>query len=170
MSLDLLSLPCFMFGSPILCTYCGDPPTDREHVIPVCYQRSHRKQRLESNGPLTWACGPCNCKLSDRWFESFDERCRWLRDKLSDKAKAVEWKESELRQLDHGLQGYVRRDRNRRIWQRNRADWYESRDYWLNIENLQWALDGFNPRNPSVKFLADYFRCSLSNVKQAIYR
>lgn len=167
---ELPALPAFSFGSPILCTYCGDPPADRDHVIPVAFQRTHARQRFEANGPLTWACKSCNSRLHSQWFDSFDARCRWVRDRLNIKAKAVEWSNDEINRLGHSLQSYVRNDRAQRIWQRNRADWYESRDYWLNIENLQWAMSGFNPNNPGVKFLADYFRCSLGNVKQSLYR
>lgn len=163
-------LPKFKFGNPNCCAYCGDPPSGRDHVIPVSFQHLRKDQRNATNGPTTWACQPCNSKLGANWFDDFDDRCRWIRDRIDSAVKPVVWHDYELAKLDYGLRIYIKSESARRLWQRSRADWYESRDYWLNIENLQWQLAEFNPSNPGFLFLESYFRRTIQFLKEQLYK
>lgn len=161
------NLPYFRFGNDSVCTYCGDPATERDHVIPVIFQHNHDQQRGTINGPITYACHRCNCSLGSHWFDTFSERCRWLSDRIVDGGVTVTWHGWEMAWLDHTLRSYVKKRRNYRKWQAERADWYESRDYWLNIENLQWELQIHSASNP---FLKNYFALTLRNLKQRLYK
>lgn len=162
-------LPKFQFGNPNHCTYCGDTPSGMDHVIPVVYQHTQDQSRFESNGPTTWACHSCNGQLSSNWFDDFDGRCRWITDRLDTTVKPIHWASYELTHLDYGLRKFIGSENARRRWQRARADWYESRDYWLNLENLQWKLAEFHPGNPGLKFLNGYFSKTLQLLKELIY-
>lgn len=90
-----------------------------------------------------------------------------MRDRIVSVRLEILWHAWEMVPLDHGLQSYIRRDQNYRKWQRTRADWYESRDYWLNIENLQWELDGCSARNP---FINAYFGSTIRFLKEQLYK
>lgn len=164
--LILSQLPNFKFGNETICTYCGDKASGRDHVIPVRYQHLHDQSRGRSNGPITFACQRCNSKLGANWFDTFDERCRWMRDKIASIGLEVLWHKWELAKLDYNLQRSIQYTQNYRKWQRERADWYESRDYWLNIENLQWRLEERSASNP---FLREYFGTTLRFLKEFLY-
>lgn len=41
-------------------------------------------------------------------------------------------------QLTGTLRSYVENDSRRRLWIQTRADWYDSTDYWRNLESLEW--------------------------------
>lgn len=162
-------LPTFRFGNSNTCTYCGDRPQALDHVIPVSFQRTHDGARKSSNGPLTWSCNLCNGLLGANWFDSFDDRCRFVVDRLEYVTAPLEWQSFELAHLDYGLRQGIKYENNRRKWLRYRAQWYGSRDYWLNLENLQWLLESCKTDNPGWTFLAGYFRHSTKGVQQTLY-
>lgn|SRR5438128_1757553 len=142
-----ISLPHFIIGSINCCVYCGDPANVYDHLIPVSYQQLSRRRFYASRlGPKAWACNSCNQKLSNRLFDTFDLRCRFIRDWLNDQAKPIQWNQKEIAQLvDYKLKTFIHHQRSLRRWLRFRADWYESKDYLLNLESIQWqhgALHG----------------------------
>jgi hypothetical protein len=50
------------------------------------------------------------------------------------------WAEHEIMQLDNNLASIVRMEQTRRLWLRGRADWFQSREYCLNIEAIAFEL------------------------------
>jgi len=129
-------LPFFRIGQGRDCCYCGDPATCRDHVVPVSFQTliPRRKGTRIRFGPTAAACFDCNAGLSDRFFNSFDARCQFARDRLAKRAKPIHWSEAELNKLDYKLQTYARRSTQLYKWMRGRADWYESADYFRNLD------------------------------------
>lgn len=159
-------LPVFTFGNTARCTYCGDPAVERDHVIPVSYQSVHEKNRTSGNGPLTWACSDCNQALSNRYFDTFLARCEWAKWRLECKVKPIEWHNREIRELDHSLRDFVRTEAKKRLWMRNRADFFESRDFILNIENLAWEMQCRRPDTIGTTFLFSYFSSTLRLIAE----
>lgn len=159
-------IPHFDFGSPTTCTYCGDDANATDHVIAVSYQKSGRRKPSDRHGygPVTYCCISCNSILSNKWFNGFEERCRHVSTSLNRHATAVQWTNKEIAKVDYSLQGYLEHERNKRLWYRYRADWFQSKDFFLNIEQLRYepALDRFSPVYNEA--LADYFRSTLAFI------
>lgn len=162
-----IGLPSFFFGNERVCTYCGDPADGIDHIIPFAYQRSGKRTAAfkVQGGPRTGCCKYCNSIKGDRHFLSFDECCRDIRDRLDDEASPVVWSMREIRKLDYTLRTYVEQQRRRRLWLRGRADWYESRNFLLNLESLLWVpfLEKGNLKYD--KFLGNYFEYTIAFVK-----
>lgn len=53
----------------VSCTYCDDAATCWDHVIPYS---------LDPNGPLTPSCQPCNLILSNKVFNSLEDRKKYV--------------------------------------------------------------------------------------------
>lgn len=160
-------MPTFHFGCPKFCTYCGDPANGIDHIIPIVYQRVGKRMSADKNtgGPITYACRSCNSIAGDKHFASFDERCRYITSRLNTSAAPVHWTLAELRRLDYTLRTFVIRERNRRLWMRARADWFESRDFLLNIENLLWVPYLDKNSKDFDKFTFDYFEWTFVFIK-----
>jgi hypothetical protein len=151
------SMPRLTFGNSSICTYCGEPAEGMDHVIALSYQtfRLRRKhEMIEGYGPMTFACKDCNSHLSNRYFDTFWHRCKFASSRLNSKARPIIWSEGEISVLDPSLAAYIRRANCKHLLFRFRADWFEGRDYLLNIENLEW-LD-------MPKKYAPYFEQSIS--------
>lgn len=162
-----ISLPNFFFGNEKICTYCGDPASGVDHIIPFVYQRSGKRTAAfkTQGGPVTGCCRYCNSIKGDKHFSSFDECCRYIRDRLDIEAKPVVWSIKEIKQLDYKLQSYIESERKRRLWLRGRADWFESRDFLLNLENLLWIPCLQKQDEQYNKQMFNYFEWTIVFVK-----
>lgn len=167
--IESLLLPNFSFGSPSCCTYCGCAATQKDHVIAVSYQSISKKHRFSGTGPWCWACGNCNRSLSNRYFDSFKDRCEWVQWLYESKAKPIEWHIWELGPLDHNLRSHIRAEMERRKQFRGKADFYGSRDFYLNLESLIWEVSQLRNSGIGAKFLASYFSSILRDISE-IYR
>ena len=164
--LERFTLPVFSFGDSRDCVYCGDPATQRDHIIAVSYQSGQSKKlsRRSAFGPWCWACGDCNSHLSNRYFDSFKERCEWAHWRISRKVKPIEWNEQQLSALDYTLRSYIRKQMAKRLWIQQRCDWYESREFYLNLENLIWEICSLSDTGPGSKFIRSYFSSMLTDI------
>lgn len=168
---EIVVLPSFTFGDERDCTYCGDPATCRDHVIPVAYQTNDRKRKGEHSrhGPMCWACSDCNSHLSSRYFDSFKERCVWAHWRIERRVNPIIWSEYELSNLDYTLRSLVRKKVAKQRWMRQRADWYESRDFYLNLEGLIWEVNQLGTSSTGHRFVRAYFSSMLYDIA-SIYR
>lgn len=143
-------LPYFRIGSPTLCVYCGGPGLHKDHVIPVPKKedRHLRSRNSLEFGPVAYSCPSCNVTLSDRYFSTFNDRCYWLSKRLDTKAMPVLWSKAQIKELDYKLKTYVQLERDKRLWMRYRADFYDSQDFYLNLESLMGepSLDPLSPK------------------------
>ena len=163
------ALPTFGFGNPNLCAYCGQLPQSRDHVIPVSYQSDRRRNWTEF-GPWCWACLDCNSALTNRYFDSFKARCEWAQWRIEAKAKPIDWHKWELERLDRNLRSHIQTEMKKREWLRARADFYGSREFYLNLESLVWQIaEVRSMKGVGAKFLCAYFSSLLSDIA-TIYR
>lgn len=162
-----MTLPFFTIGHHKFCVYCGDHATETDHVICVSSQTIHPKpaRRRTDFGPIAHCCKSCNHILHDKGFDNFDQRCKHVADNINASTQAVIWTKEEIQKLDISLRRYVEHDQARRLWMRMRADWFQSRDYLLNLEQLAWepCLIKDNPKFNQEMF--DYFEVTLIWVK-----
>lgn len=169
--LETVILPSFHFGSPNFCTYCGDDANQRDHIIAVSYQTLAKKHRFSGTGPWCWSCGTCNRWLSNRYFDGFKERCEFIHWRLETKAKPLEWTQAQLERIDYTVRSYVKADMEKRQWWRQRADFYQSRDFYLNLESLVWEVAQLHLENSiGNKFMAAYFSGILRDIAEILYR
>jgi hypothetical protein len=163
----MVVLPYFVIGNSLSCVYCGSDAETKDHVIPVAQQtvNPNPKGRLTSFGPVAYCCSRCNTKLSDRYFETFDQRCQWISQVWNVRAKPVFWSNAQIEKLDHKLKMFIRQERDKRLGFRLRSDWYGSRDYLLSLEPLLWQkeLDPSNRKASAV--LIRYFHDTLNLLK-----
>lgn len=158
-------LPFFTIGHSSLCCYCGGPATQQDHVIPVSRQTANPNPscRHSQYGPLAWVCGRCNNFLKNKWFDTFDARCEQIHDWIEAYTLPIEWRIGDYGGLDHSLRTFIVAEQRKRRWMRYRADWFDSRDYLLNLEPLLWE-PYFNARNDKFNDpLFNFFRVTLEN-------
>lgn len=123
---------------------------------------------MKSYGPTTYACKSCNSVLYNKGFDTFYERCQHVHEKIESKLEPILWSQNELRRLSGWLRVKVSHEMKRRLWMFNRADWMDTRDFWLNIENLTFEpvlkKDGksFNP------VLFEYFKSTIA-LAEVVY-
>lgn len=177
--IESVKLPVFKFGTPKYCTYCGDYANEQDHVIAVSYQhnnasvmgaRTRTDRQGRSSGPTCYCCTECNRHLSNRWFDTFKERCEWAKQRLENKVKPILWRNSELEELDYKLRHMVETAIKRRQWQRMRADYYQSRDFFLGLESLVWEVGKLSSETMGGRFMRSYFSSIIYDASQALYR
>ncbi len=98
------------------------------------------------------------------------ERCEYVSRMLNKKASPVYWSGAQLAQLDYNLRTYVENENRRRLWYRYRSDWFQSRDFFLNIEGIQWEKC-FDPME--AKFseeLYTYFKSTIKAIQNYVQR
>lgn len=142
-----IDIPNICFGDPERCTYCGEPSTSIDHVIPVSYwlvyDRRIKRESLKMKGVITFACSKCNCILNDRMFPTFRERINQVQEYYLKKAKKykghAEWDNEEIAKLDHTLMSYVasKQEDMRRI--DRQTTWIESISFRKCIKDLKYS-------------------------------
>lgn len=162
-------LPYFKFGSPTTCTYCGEPATELDHLFAVSrqlWERKHKGNRLKHYGPVTYCCCHCNDALSFKEFDTFLERCLFISKLYSKKGKVVVWSNKQIKELDYKLGTFIEHERNKRLWFRSRADWYESRNFLLGISQLIFepSLDKTSPKFNEHLYNYFYSAVCLANI------
>lgn len=158
-------MKAFFFGRSGVCTYCGDPADTIDHVIAVSYQRVCRGGDL---GPHCPACKLCNSKLSNRFFETFIERCQFVHDRLEKLCKPIVWTSYQIAAMDYGLKTLVRAEHRRRRWLRLRADYFESRDFYLGLEALIWEVPKLSQNGRESEFLRRYFAQAIFLCRESL--
>jgi len=161
-----MKIPYFRIGSPTICTYCGDAGDAYDHVICVASQTINRKKSDRTEyGPIARSCSSCNGMLGSKYFNSFMERCSFVSHRINLRAKPVLWTRREMSELDWKLLKLVEQDVARRLWYRSRSDWFQSRDFWLNLESINWeqCLDSSHPKFNEQLFL--FFKSTMNEIK-----
>lgn len=163
------NIPYFIFGSKHYCMYCGDIAHEIDHVIPISFQTLQGGNQTHF-GPVTKTCDLCNRHLTNHWFDTFYERCQAASHIIEGKALPVIWSKKEIETLDSSLKSYVEREQKRRLWYRERADWFQSRDFLLSLKDLLWqpCLDKTNVRYNN--FLFNYFNSTIKFVNLLLYK
>jgi hypothetical protein len=100
----------FSYSGP-RCYYCGEPATERDHVVPRS-QLPVLRPMVNSEVPTTVdCCGECNRVLSNSLQESLVDRAAELKARLRARYRHLlempEWTPEELQDLGHGLRGVV---------------------------------------------------------------
>jgi uncharacterized protein YlaI len=155
-------VPDYLFGCQGVCTYCGDICNEIDHVIPVSFfdGKVVRTSNMRGKGVRTYACRECNGILSNKYFENFLDRCRYVNKKISQKYKRILnlpiWEEQEFKQLGKNIKSKLAEKLNLKAivlerirWQStNEFDEYrkEPKDYFdsqENIAGLEWMREYF---------------------------
>lgn len=160
------ALPGFIFGTPKHCTYCGEIPTQQDHVVPSVMTTSSRNKPEWSSGPTCYCCADCNAHLSYRYFETFRERCEWQRDRIDRLALPIRWAPEEIAELNHELQTLIRQNVVRLELLATRASWYQTREYYQNIENLVYALQQIKPDTDGNRSILAFFAQTVLDIAQ----
>lgn len=165
------NLPDFTFGLKGVCTYCGDPADSIDHIIPVSANTiaPRKGKTITRFGPTTFACRDCNAKISSRGFDSFWERCQWRRSQINEITKPVIWSSAQINELGYSLKTLVAKEVQKRRWMIMRSDWFESRDFFLCLEQII-GQDCLDPRSDRFnKDMFAYFQSTLERTKYELY-
>src|SRR5215471_17155100 len=85
------------------CVYCGELATTDEHFPPKTFTH---------HGLILPACSECNVLAGASWATDFEERCRYVKDRLRQKYKRVldtpDWSKSEVGALGRALKRRVK--------------------------------------------------------------
>ncbi len=169
------SYPKFRFGSWNHCAYCGATPTGTDHAIPMAYiscaDRRWNHSAADKIGPQTPACHFCNVKLlNKKGFDSFEERCRFVSDRLrriAIRSSAV-WSENEIQQLRDKLQSFVRFKRQEKSDFQERANWFYTLEYYRNLENLLYEPLLIKGEEAFHKAYYEYFRTTIAEITRRL--
>jgi len=153
----------FNIGSPGVCVYCGDNATTRDHVIPYAFQTNTRRHGnvFEGLGPTAFCCNHCNSSLNNSVQSTFMERCERISHRLNVMAKPVVWSNSEIDSLDYTLMTIVKKTRAKLLLLRYRADWFQSPDFYLNIDHIE-----YQPEIIASGYYMDYFASTIESVRR----
>lgn len=81
----------------------------------------------------------------------------------------INWTEADLKTIDYTLRTYIRHQIALRRWRAQRADYYESRDFYLGLESLAFHVSQLGD-SLAHKFMRRYFRSILWDFKEQIYK
>ena len=159
------------FGTHGVCTYCGAASKCVDHVIPVSWfhKTGIRKESTRNRGVRTFSCNNCNRVLSDRYFNTFKDRCEWVeshyRKSYRKIARLDPWDDSEIASLKGKLKQYVKTKEIQRNEITRRAEWPFSDSYFKNIVDLadQPAVTASNPK--AIDWLCEYFDSTTGQIR-----
>lgn len=118
---------------PMICFYCGDPASDREHVYP--------KSVFGERGFKVWSCGECNGIAGKKVFETIEEKGVYIRTRLQKKYKKLytypDWDEDELSELGPRLRKQVKAWMEAKKWIRRRLRWHTSVSVMRAVKYLE---------------------------------
>jgi len=76
-------------------------------------------------------------------------------------AKPVVWSNSEIDSLDYTLMTIVKKTRAKLLLLRYRADWFQSPDFYLNIDHIE-----YQPEIIASGYYMDYFASTIESVRR----
>ena len=95
----------------IECTYCGIAANSLDHIIPVSYNQTLRKNVKYSKENTVPSCTECNSSLSNIWLPTIPERAGCLLEKYNKKYKKLlnqpEWEDWEIEELGPGMKKVI---------------------------------------------------------------
>lgn len=130
----------FTFGKPHVCTYCGEPADTIDHTIPYSWFRDTTtggRRHSESIGFMTYSCMECNRILGKRLFYTFQDRCKFVNNKLRKKYRkfmGVVWDQDELDGLSDRLKEEIERSNRLNLRLRDRVGWQDSKEFLSMLE------------------------------------
>lgn len=151
-----------VFGDAGVCTYCGEPADNLDHVIPLSFLESARRKRRKGSYPgvKTFACGQCNRSLGSRHFESFSERLAFankgIRKRYAKELSAPAWAEEDLEELGPSLRKWIGLMDCRTQVAKWRVGWIHSLRLWEIVDDVR-ALTSETDSPRYRAFLHRYF-------------
>ncbi len=169
------SYPKFKFGSWEHCAYCGAVPTSIDHAIPMAYiscaDRRWNPSAAGKVGPQTPACHFCNVRLlNSKGFNSFEERCQFVSDRLRSLAirSSSVWSEPEIERLQGKLQSFVRFKQHEKSDFKQRSAWFYGPEYYHNLENLLYEPLLIKGERAFHKAYYEYFGTTISEITRRL--
>lgn len=102
-------------ASESCCSYCGDPATSWDHVVPHSFEHAADTTRKYSRGVVP-CCHHCNSTLGAVFCGSLDARLEHLAQRIRKKyaklLKAPDWTDQEIKELGSNLRDSVIAIRN----------------------------------------------------------
>ncbi len=135
------------------CIYCGDPATVHEHLIPLSFLES-RQRKSDGRYLRGESCADCNRLLGDRFFDTLDDRVRFVNQKLraiDAKVRVAGWTGDELADMGHSMRSHIRNQQRVKAKASRRAAWVDSIDYVELREDLVRQCNDGWPNNDSLR-------------------
>lgn len=129
-------------------------------------QRDLCKGKDMTFGPQMWSCADCNRKISCKYFGSFMERCKHISDIWANLAISVspEWDQWEVEELNGWLKNRViyLQNQKKRFYQR--AQWFLSDEFFINIEGLLYEERLIPHEDAFHKHYYEFFQSTIERI------
>ncbi len=113
----------FNTGDEQICSYCGDPASTKDHVLPLVWADT----QLEGQHIIVPACVECNAMAGGKKFVDIYEKLCWLHKRIRTKYANIlstpDWDERELEEMEIVLRGYVENSLNLKARIHERLAW-----------------------------------------------
>lgn len=104
---------------PEICFYCGEPASDKEHVVP--------KSLVGENTDKVWSCRECNNIAGAKVFDDIYEKREFILIALERKYSKIinipNWDDNEIVEMGWKLKKQIRSDMEKKKWIRKRLTW-----------------------------------------------
>lgn len=155
-------VPDYLFGCRGICTYCGDTANSIDHVIPVSYfdGKIVRSGSMNGRGVRTYSCTDCNSNLSNKYFESFHDRCEYVNKRIAQRNRKIlnlpVWSEEDFEELGKNIKARLAGKLNFKALVLERLRWQSTNEF---NEYRQEAQDYFNSKTKiiSKEWMREYF-------------
>lgn len=160
--------PKMLLGVFGTCGYCGDVGDNRDHVMPIAFIGGLSKQGRYGIGAQVWSCGRCNGMLSNRIFNSFEERSLWVSNRYSELRERFgsPWNAEELEGIDWSLRKFILSRMDVDLAFKQASNWFASGAYYSNLEQVLYEpfLDKHHSKFKESYY--EFFRTTILNTKQ----
>lgn len=114
------------------CYYCGDDAETKDHIIPISYYYSGKREGRHLTAKygkenLIDCCKECNSLASNKVFNNVEAKKEYIQDKIWNKYKKIinmpEWTDEELNELEGYLRKSIKIKILARRWILNRVNY-----------------------------------------------
>jgi len=132
------------------CTYCGDPASSMDHVVPVSWGQVSRKGASYSRRKVVPSCSECNNTLGNIKKHTVADRAEYLLDRYLFKYNKIlccpKWTDEEIEELGYNLKTIILQQNMHQKILEQRMTWIEQviltnptiKEVWEEINAIKY--------------------------------
>ena len=156
-------VPDYLFGCIGICTYCGERANTVDHVIPVSYFDSQiiRTASTKNKGVRTYSCAECNFMLSNKFFNTFSDRCKYVNQRIGQRHRAIlnlpVWTPEEFDELGKNIKARLGEKLNLKAVVLERIRWQTTQEFDEYCKEAREYFQDEQRQIPSKDWMREYF-------------